>query len=653
MITQFYSKFKQPDLQFSPTTALTWRGDFSEKAIRGHTASLEAEKQHARRVWVSLQPVLQSFTKPRYFLVFSEISIPRTLRAEDVRCFVSSKLPPLISECLIKIFLKSTDGAKEPYYDITAQFRNLLNGDLQVAGKLLSRTIFCLCAEVSATSATTNDAVIDILSSEGVEVLIRQFLAPYASTFKNYLGSTIVGFCIEPPDFLNFDVKHSLKLPWTSEFPDYFPKDCDLMEKLPMLFYDTYESGAVQQDFWQILTQKFAETCVARLQKWCYEQKVKLALTQPIRARTFTQNSLPLFAEADIPGVHQVKSDLQSAKRLILLKHASSISAQFNKPDCLNRKNDRFSTQKELFRWLDDVHLEYTAGCNLFSLSSRNRKTIDNLEDYIKRLSCVLSHGECCRQLLIVNPVSSLWVKFGGQDWHWIINELAYISEQLMFNHHDFDYADENLMITYGRVHIVERKLNFRLERAGAKRFVLGSANYSVVLIPPCINLQSNTVELLKKFVSAKGKLIACEPLPYLVDGMGGDYSYPLERLLRHRRTSILRGSQEEKVRQLETILDKIAGDSINIYAKPENLKAKAIIKHHRKYKNLDICLLLNTREEQVEALLEIDGKTRIEEWSLVNGEKFEPVQWHADNKTYAELHFEAKMARLLVSWGI
>ncbi len=619
---------------------------------------MESEKQRARKVWVSLQPVLQNFTKPYYSLVFSEISVPRTLRSEDVRFFVLSRLPPLIAECLIKTFLKSVEGAKVPYYDVTAQFRNLLDGDLQVAGKLRDRTIFCLFTEVSVgteadATAMTNDANVDVLSSEGVEILIRRFFAPYASAFKNYLGNTILGFCIEPPDLLNCDVKHPLKLPWTPEFPDYLPEEGALMEKLPLLFYDTYESAAVQQDFWQSLTQKFAETCVARLREWCHEQKVKLALTQPIRARSFTQNSLPLFVESDVPGVHQVKSELQLAKRLVLLKHASSISEQFNKPHTLNRKNVRFSAQTELFRWLDELHWESIAGCNIFSLFSQNRRIIDNLEDYIKRLNCALSLGERCRQLLVVNPMSSLWVKFGGQDWYWIINELAYISEQLMLIHHDFDYADENLMVTHGGIYPGVRKFNFRLERARTCRLMLGSANYPVVLVPPCINLQSNTVELLKKFVSAKGKLIVCEPLPYLMDGMGGDYAYPLERLLHHRRASILRGSQEEKVRQLEVILDKIASDSINIYAKPENLKAKGIVKHHRKSENLHICLLLNTKEEQVEVLLEIDGQRRVEEWSLVNGEKFEPVRWHADNKTYVEMNFEAKMARLLVSWGI
>jgi len=339
------------------------------------------------------------------------------------------------------------------------------------------------------------------------------------------------------------------------------------------------------------------------------------------------------------------------AKRLILLKNASSISAQFNKPRILNRKEVRFSSQTELFKWLDDLHLEYIAGCNLFSLSNQG---MDDVEDYIRRLNYALSHGERCTRLLIVNPISSLWVKFGSQDWHWMVNELAYISEQLMASHHDFDYTDENLMVTHGRIHSGARKFNFLSGRADACRLSLGSANYSVLLIPPCINLQSNTVEMLQEFISAKGKLIACEPLPYLMDGMTGDYIYPLERLLHHRRTTILlqsnnQGSQEEKLHQLETILDKFTSDNIRIYAKPENLKAKEIIKHHRKYESLDICLLLNTSEKQIETLIEIDGRTHVEEWSLVNGEKFEPAQWHADDRTYAELHFEAKMARLLV----
>ena len=181
------------------------------------------------------------------------------------------------------------------------------------------------------------------------------------------------------------------------------------------------------------------------------------------------------------------------------------------------------------------------------------------------------------------------------------------------------------------------------------KKLIIGDNNYSAVLIPPCINLQGKTIDILRRFTSARGKLIAMEPLPYLMDGRSGDYSYPLERLLYSRRTTILRGTREDKLRQLELLLNKIAGDGIEIYAKPDNLKARSILKHHRKYGELDICLFLNTDQNKVDTLIEINGKLQVEEWSLESGKKYEPVQWHADNKTYVELQFAPWQAHLLL----
>ncbi|HIE27997.1 TPA: hypothetical protein EYP66_11995 [Candidatus Poribacteria bacterium] len=653
MIERIYRQFKQPSSVFGFASALTWNEDFSERAVKKHAKLLEASDNQKRKVWIlfeksTKQTAPRSLTSPQYSLVFTNISIPQKLKAENVQNFLLAQLPFLpaifmqpiadVDANLIRVFLHSEDNPAKFYYNITEHFVKCLSGDLKLAAKFVGRTIFFLHYESQAQGKN-----MDILSSEGVDTLITKVYEPYALRFKDYLGKTILGFCVEPPDFLSCEPANLNKLPWTPEFPNYFSKvkGYNLLEMLPLLFYDSYDSASVRHDFWQVLTLMFAEICLARLRDWAHGYSVKLALTQPLLARSLTRNPLPLFKEADIPAVHEpdVKSNLPSSKRLILFKQAISIAGQFHKPYTLLRKSHRPNHETALVKWVNDLHWASIAGSNRFGYSFRfDDPRGQTFDVYLRRLSYILSHGQRCCNLLVLNPVGSLWGKFGYKDYHWINSELASISDALIHSHHDFDFGDEHLIAVFSQV-----------KRRG-KNLIIGDTSYSTVLIPPCINLQGKTVDVLRRFTSVRGKLIAMEPLPYLMDGRAGDYPYPLERLLHSRRTTILRGTQEEKLRQLEMLLDDRIGEyGIEIYARPENLKAKSILKHHRKHKELDICLLLNADPNQIDALIEIKGELHVEEWSLESGEKYEPVQWHADSRTYVELQFLPWQARLLI----
>jgi len=652
MIEQLYSQFKQPSSEFGFASTLTWNGDFSEKAVKRHSKLLDTIRNQNRKVWIfdksAKQTALRSLASSQYSLVFTSISIPTKLKAENVRNYLFSRLPIVSAMCmqqttnvdvnLVGVFLQSEDTPAKSYHNITEQFLKCLSGDLKISSKLVGRTIFCLYYESQIQGQN-----MDILSSEGVDTLITKMYEPYASMFKHYFGETIIGFCIEPPDFLSCEPANLDKLPWTPEFPNYFSKikNYNLMELLPLLFYDSYDSASVRHDFWEVLTLRFAEVCIARMRDWAFGYGIKLALTQPLLARSLTRNPLPLFTEGDIPALHEPdgKSNLQSSKHLILFKQAVSIAEQFRKPYVLFRTSGNPHTEASLVKWVNDLHWASISGCNRFTNSFRYNDPMSKTFDaYLRRLSYILSCGQRCRNLLVLNPIGSLWVKFGHKDYHWINSELASISEELIHSHRDFDFGDENLIAVFGQV-----------KRRG-KKLTIGDTSYSVVLIPPCINLQGKTVDMLRRFTSARGKLIAMEPLPYLMDGRTGDYPYPLERLLQSRRTTILRGTREEKLRQLKMLLDeKITKVGIKIYARPENLQARSILKHHRKHEELDICLLLNTDQNQTDALIEINSELHVEEWSLESGKKYEPVQWHADNKTYAELQFAPWQARLLI----
>ena len=96
---QIYSQFQNPSPECGYTSILTWRGDFSEKKITRHAASLATAQRDEHKVWVvfdyisTAQPEMQEFAQPQYTLVFTAISIPASQKARSVRAFLSAQLP--------------------------------------------------------------------------------------------------------------------------------------------------------------------------------------------------------------------------------------------------------------------------------------------------------------------------------------------------------------------------------------------------------------------------------------------------------------------------------------------------------------------------------------------------------------------------------
>ena len=216
------------------------------------------------------------------------------------------------------------------------------------------------------------------------------------------------------------------------------------------------------------------------------------------------------------------------------------------------------------------------------------------------------------------------------KEWSWLCQtvwELGY----------DFDVASETALT--------------RAEAdKSARALRLNGGYYSSVVLPPCLALQEKTVEVLTQFIKARGGLIAIDPVPYLLNGRIGLDPYPLERLLYRWRTSILRGTTNEKITALERLLRKQIKRPIQIYAKPDNVLTRAIVAQHHESVDLDLFYLFNRGEQPIETLIEIQWESTVEEWDPTNGEQRAQRYWHADGKTYTQLSFDRGQGRFIVT---
>jgi hypothetical protein len=131
------------------------------------------------------------------------------------------------------------------------------------------------------------------------------------------------------------------------------------------------------------------------------------------------------------------------------------------------------------------------------------------INDHYARLSLALSAGKQVNDILVIEPTTTSWLYDSyvkrnpkvaeiGQSFQSFITKLE--KEQV-----EYDLGSENIINSLGS--------------AGRGKLVVGNAEYSTVILPPLTeNLNSATFNLLKKFVSSGGTLIAFSA-PTLIDG--------------------------------------------------------------------------------------------------------------------------------------
>jgi hypothetical protein len=143
-------------------------------------------------------------------------------------------------------------------------------------------------------------------------------------------------------------------------------------------------------------------------------------------------------------------------------------------------------------------------------------KEFEAVEDYFSRLQLMLMQGQSECEVLVINPVESVWCRihpgwskaFTPQDKDIINLENAHadLFHWLAGEGIDFDYGDEDMIA--------------RMGSAEEKALKIGEAKYTTVIVPPLTTIRSTTLELLKKFAAAGGKVIFAGAAPGYVDAL-------------------------------------------------------------------------------------------------------------------------------------
>ena len=491
-----------------------------------------------------------------------------------------------------------------------------------------------------------NSTYLDTLNINAVKNFMRVTHEKYKSVLESEFGKTIKGiftdeatrgalldgFAIINPNGENF-------IPWTydvfSQFREKF--GYDIVEKLPYLFLK--EKGekfsSVKWHYIELLQQMFINNFMKPIYEWCNEHK--LILTGHLIEETTLPGQTALcgsvmrcYEYMNYPGTDVLTKRLAYAS----VKQLSSAARQTGKKQKLSELYGvtgwefPFAGHKHSGDWQALLGINFR--CHHLSFYTMKGdakrdcpgsilhqsawwKEYAYVEDYYSRIGTLLSRGDEKNELLVINPVESVWGKVYPKFSNWLTcmddgimaveNKYQELLLWLCRERIGYDFGDEDML---------SRLYEIKTESDGTPVLFLGEACYKAVLVSGMVTIRSATLNIINSFMEAGGKVIFTEDLPEFVDGVESDKAF--------------RTAEKARVivRDRQSLGDILKNDSSLSYVDvlDENGTLDDILCQMRQDGNQLYLFLLNTSEtckyENVTIRLKANGL--VQEWDCKSG---------------------------------
>jgi hypothetical protein len=486
----------------------------------------------------------------------------------------------------------------------------------------------------------------DNLNPDSVKEFLRICYEPYRKRFAQDFGKTIPGiFTDEPNIFAISALYDAARLPWTGRLPAEFKRrrGYDLMARLPELFSSDPAHFRTRHDYWRTVTELFSEAYMQQLGAWC--EKNGLELTGHMLCEQEFENeiivggaAMPSLAPMQRPGIDIL---MEQINETLTCKQASSIAHQMGRKRTLSETygtsgwHFTFEAQKWSGDWQTVLGIN-TRCQHLTPYSIRGMRKRDYpptffyhqpwwkyfpvVEDYFARATMFTTVGEPVREVLLLHTISTGWGAAKAEHRREGERLLA-MAESLLALHYDFDLGDEIVMSRHGDVK--------------GRQLVVGQAAYKLVVIPECDTLFRSTVELLRRFLDAGGKVLVMRRRPTRIDGQPAP---ELDKLFAHKNVIHLaakRGELEDALRAVLPRRISITSDS--------GRQVADVIYMERKQQGRSYVMLANRgREAGYDLTVELAGEGGVERWYLETGRTAPYPARAAEGKTVLSLHLPA-----------
>lgn len=551
------------------------------------------------------------------------------------------------AESVVAAFVGEREGLR------ISKCRRLREGERVDASE--SATVLVFRIELGEESTFYNNGTyVDTLSRAATDAFLSTTHEAYRQHCGDRLGGTIRGiFTDEPhrgPVMCGFSISNANRLwmtPWTEtlfeEYREAFGEE--LVDRLPELFLqvDGEPVSPVKWRYMELTQRLFLRHFAKPMFDWCTQHNMRLTghvlHEDSLTAQTCMQGSLMRFYEyMHLPGIDILS---EGNRCYWVAKQLSSVARQLGQKWLLSELYGctgwqmTFEQHKAVGDWqalfginVRCHHLSwYTMGGEAkrdypasISFQSAWWRDYHVVEDYFARVATLLTDGEPVCDLLVINPVESVWCQIHGGWAHSLTPQGEAIKElergyETLFHwlsgaQIDFDYGDEEML---SRLAVVERDAN------DATVLRVGQAVYRTVLVGRMTTMRTSTLRLLRLFVEKGGRVVFAGPAPAYVDALASPQATELAQQANQTPwdgETIVRACVARDRPRVE-VIDANGRRATNVFCQMR-----------RQADGTVTAVLLNVDRDHALLgarirLIGLDAEARVAEWDCATGERF------------------------------
>jgi hypothetical protein len=405
--------------------------------------------------------------------------------------------------------------------------------------------IIVFYAKTSANDSWYNNRTyLDTLNADAVAEFIRVTHEKYKEVCGDNFGDLIPGIFTDEPLYSRVHTplpEGAIHTHWTDKLPEIFEErhGYNLLDRLPEIFYDCADSAAkTRHNYFDTVAHMFATAFTKQIGDWCGENNLMLTghlmLEDSLSGQTAHSGScMRSYEFMQAPGI-----DLLTEHRRCwdTAKQVSSVAHQFGQKWRLSETygctgwDFNFAGQKAVGDWQAalgiNIRCQHLAWYTMQGEAKRDYpasisyqspwwQQYSKVEDYFGRINSVIAEGTEVRDLLVIQPLESLWLLL-KKGWAESAEVKQYDSDIMQFRdwllkaNLDFDYGDEDIISRHAKVAMTN----------GKPSFVIGQAAYQTVMLPNMLTIRSSTLKLLDDFANKGGKVIFAGSAPAMVDAI-------------------------------------------------------------------------------------------------------------------------------------
>lgn len=409
-----------------------------------------------------------------------------------------------------------------------------------------------VATEMGSHSFYNGYTYVDTMNREATDYYLAITHEKYKAKCGDRLGKSIKGIFTDEPhrgallDGFGMRMERGeWTVPYTQKLFEEFEKrfGYDLVPMLPELFLqvDGKRISPVKWHYTELLQQLFLENFAIPCNEWCEENNLILTghilHEDDLTAQTAMSGSVMRYYEhMGYPGVDVLT---EGNRKFWIAKQLQSAARQFGQKWLLSELYGctgwqmPFEGHKAVGDWQTlfgiNLRCHHLSWYTMQGEAKRDYpasilhqsswwQDYDYVESYFARLGVLMNQGKPVCDLLVLNPVESVWAQVSA-GWSYSLRSksptVAKLNQTYTDVFHwlqgaqiDFDYGDEEIV---GRLYSIEN---------GTPVLCVGEARYKSVLVAGMETIRASSVKVLKEFMAAGGKVIFAGEVPAYVDAV-------------------------------------------------------------------------------------------------------------------------------------